>query len=169
MLWDTRVDTDTIYSGGELPEVVITYEVKLPPEEDWENLARLVFCEAAYESYLGKRLVAEVVLNRLEHYRVTKPKTTLRQTILRKGQFDGVRNRYFKMPVSSMNDGQLKAYIQCRRAAFDVLTQPRWAPKSVYYFANPVASTDKSWLAKLKNRVYVVEGNHVFYHIKDKA
>lgn len=67
-------------------EMGIEVEQVGPREEDVDLLARLIYWEAGNQDSYGKRLVADVVLNRVADQSGTFP-DTLEEVIFQKGQF----------------------------------------------------------------------------------
>lgn len=128
------------------PDFCENYEVvqlKEYSESDLYLLARLIYCEARGESREGMIAVANVVINRSNRGK------TIRQVILRPGQFDGVRTSQFKR----YNQSTLEA-------ARVALQGYKVIPDHVYYFYNPITSTDSKWIKRLTT--YRQIGNHVF-------
>lgn len=113
-------------------------------ERDLKLLARLVYCEARGEVRLGKIAVAQVVLNR-----VKRDSSTIYKVVHRRGQFDGIHTKQF-----------YRYNQECLEAARVALQGYKVLPEDIYYFYNPVTSTDTKWIAKLKD--YQVIGNHNF-------
>lgn len=71
----TEVSTNTVIQKVTVPQVIkvdVVKEVERIPEmelseEDKVLIAKIVMAEAGNQDYIGKRLVADVVLNRLNH------------------------------------------------------------------------------------------------------
>ena len=84
----------TLYLGLFVLALIITYiyicsiEVKGATEEDLYLVASVVEAESANQSELGKRLVADVIFNRLE---AVEYPNTVSEVILQRGQFTGHR------------------------------------------------------------------------------
>lgn len=129
-----------------LEEVVVSYV----DSTEVELLARLVYCEAGNQPYLGKLAVANVVVNRQQ-----LNGGTLSKVIYAKGQFDGVRTKYFYRRPNE----------ESYQAAYDVLVnKKRILPLSVVYFANENLSTDKIWIQHVQKHKYKDIYDHTFYH-----
>lgn len=129
-----------------LEEVVVSYV----DSTEVELLARLVYCEAGNQPYLGKLAVANVVVNRQQ-----LNGGTLSKVIYAKGQFDGVRTKYFYRRPNE----------ESYQAAYDVLVnKKRILPLSVVYFANETLSTDKIWIQRVQKHKYKDIYDHTFYH-----
>jgi|LakMenE01Jun11ns_1017448.scaffolds.fasta_scaffold9956893_9 N-acetylmuramoyl-L-alanine amidase len=131
-------------------EPVTIYSTKMSYDKDVELLARLIYCEAGNQPYLGKLAVANVVVNRQQLLG-----TTLHKTIHAKGQFDGINTKYFYQ----------KPNYESYQAAYDVLVnKKRVLPLSVVYFANERISTDKKWIKRVQKNKYMDIYDHSFYH-----
>ncbi len=88
----TEVSTNTVIKEIFVPKIIkleVVKEVERVPEmdlsaEDKELIARVVQAEAGNQDYIGKRLVVDVILNRLnsEHF-----SSTVRGVIYSPGQF----------------------------------------------------------------------------------
>ena len=131
-----------------LDEVVISH-VDVNTQEI-ELLARLVYCEAGNQPYIGKVAVANVVINRQQLLG-----NSLYKTIHAKGQFDGVRTKYFYQKPDK----------ESYKAAYDVLVNKKMIlTLSVVYFANESISTDKKWIRRVQKHKYKDIYDHTFYH-----
>jgi len=129
-----------------LEEVVVSYV----DSTEVELLARLVYCEAGNQPYIGKVAVANVVVNRQQLLG-----KSLHKIIHAKGQFDGVRTKYFYQKPDK----------ESYEAAHDVLVnKKRILPLSVVYFANEGLSTDKMWIRRVQKHKYKDIYDHTFYH-----
>lgn len=131
-----------------LDEVTISH---MPIDKnEVELLARLIYCEAGNQPYLGKVAVANVVVNRQQLLG-----KSLHKIIHAKGQFDGVRTKYFYHTPNQ----------ESYQAAYDVLVnKKRILPLSVVYFANESLSTDKLWIRRVQKHKYKEIYDHTFYH-----
>ncbi len=148
---DSVKELDLYYSnltmiGGDLSEVTVSYQ--RPDVQDIALLARLIYCESGYEPMLGKLAVGQVVLNRMKMFN-----QTMSQVVYAKGQFDGVRTKYF---YRQPNEESIQA-------AKKLLYGTRIFPENVVYFANIAASTDRGWLRKIRDHRYLTISNHTFY------
>lgn len=132
--------------GGDLSEVTVSYQQ--PDVQDIALLARLIYCESGHEPFLGKLGVGQVVLNRMKMFN-----QTMSQVVYAKGQFDGVRTKYFYRQPNK----------ESWEAARKLLYDTRIFPEDVVYFANIKSSTDKGWLCKIRNHRYLAIANHTFY------
>lgn len=82
---EKMVNTD-ILTTEEIQEIT-KEKSELPiTEDELELLARLVHAEAGNQDMIGKRLVVDVVLNRIDHQLFTNS-TTIKSTIYAEGQF----------------------------------------------------------------------------------
>ena len=148
---DSTKELDHFYSnltmiGGDLSEVTISYQQ--PDVQDIALLARLIYCESGYEPMLGKLAVGQVVLNRMKMFN-----QTMSQVVYAKGQFDGVRTKYFYRQPNE------ESWLVARKLLYGT----RIFPEDVVYFANIAASTDRGWLRKIRNHRYIAIANHTFY------
>jgi len=125
--------------------------------EELRLLARLIYCEAGNQPMVGKLAVAQVVINRQKYFSRLGMRTSLRTVILSKGQFDGVKTKYFyEEPNQESYD-----------AAFRVLVmEEKVLPETVLYFANVKIATDKKWLRTIKNEKVITYHDHTFYDSK---
>jgi spore germination cell wall hydrolase CwlJ-like protein len=119
-------------------------------DSDLDILARLIYSEAASESFEGKRAVADVVVNiaNYEGWSIAK-------TIFDPGRFDGIHTKYFyKRPD--------KGSIQAAKMA---LMGKHILPKGVMFYHNPKIATDRKWVNYIEKYPYRMIGNHFFcYH-----
>ncbi|WP_412054990.1 cell wall hydrolase [Bacillus altitudinis] len=108
-------------------------------------LSRLVHAEAKGESYAGKKAVASVVLNRVEHRSFPD---SVRGVIYQRNAFQPVSN-------GSIND---KADQDSVKAVKQVVKEDDRTTKAIYFY-NPKTATD-NWIRSRK----IVEriGRHVF-------
>lgn len=86
------VSTEDLVTEEHLPVIVEEIEVEevievIEPIEDFELICRLVAAEARGESYEGKKAVAQVVKDRMEHEYKWLGGPTARGVIYKKGQF----------------------------------------------------------------------------------
>ena len=95
-------------------------------------LARLIQSEAEDEPYQGKLAVGNVVL-----YRVNEDNTSLKDTILKKGQFDGVNTSNFNIQPSKDSIEAAKEVLNGRKVLNDgyffvnlKMASPSWAKSS---------------------------------------
>lgn len=107
-------------------------------------LAALINSEAKWEPMLGKIAVGNVVVNRAR-----RRKKSLKYIILEKGQFDGVRTKWFKPEPESI-------------AAAKVALRHQVIPREVEFFHNPRTSTDTKWVRYISKKSYKQIGNHLF-------
>lgn len=125
--------------------------------DDLQLLARLVYCEAGNQPMVGKLAVAQVVVNRQKYFSKLGVKTSLRSVILSKGQFDGIKTKYFHQEPT----------VECYDAAFKVLVmEEKVLPETVLYFANEKIATDKKWLRTVQNLKVITYYDHTFYDSK---
>lgn len=118
-------------------------KVNITPQEK-ELLARLVEAEAKGESYAGKVAVANVVLNRVEHYDFPN---TVFSVIYQYGQFSPVTSGAINQPASA----------ESKRAVEEALNTD--FSKGALYFYNPEKATS-NWLDSRPTTTVI--GNHVF-------
>ncbi|MEW6977954.1 cell wall hydrolase [Bacillus pumilus] len=113
--------------------------------EEMDLLSRLVHAEAKGESYAGKKAVASVVLNRVEH---SSFPDSVRAVIYQRNAFQPVSN-------GSIND---KADQDSVKAVKQVVKEHDRTTKAIYFY-NPKTATD-NWIRSRK----IVEriGRHVF-------
>lgn len=113
--------------------------------EEMDLLSRLVHAEAKGESYAGKKAVASVVLNRVEHGSFPD---SVRGVIYQRNAFQPVSN-------GSIND---KADQDSVQAVKQVVAEHDRTTKAIYFY-NPKTATDH-WIRSRK----IVEriGRHVF-------
>ncbi|MDR0124468.1 cell wall hydrolase [Bacillus zhangzhouensis] len=113
--------------------------------EEMDLLSRLVHAEAKGESYAGKKAVASVVLNRVEHGSFPD---SVRAVIYQRNAFQPVSN-------GSIND---KADQDSVKAVKQVVKEHDRTTKAIYFY-NPKTATD-NWIRSRK----IVEriGRHVF-------
>lgn len=117
-------------------------------KEDYDLMAKIVYCESKGEPFLGKVAVASVILNRL--YDPKFPKT-VQEVIFQKNAF------------SCINGGQLKGEpdAECYRAVDEALNGNDPTSESIYFY-NPKYSTS-SWIFKCPKTCSVKIGNHIFF------
>lgn len=111
-------------------------------------LAKLINSEAKSEPMLGKIAVGNVVLNRARRRR-----KSIKYIVLEKGQFDGVRTKYFRQFPSEQSIEAAKIALR-----YSVL------PGSIEFFHNPVTSTDGKWVRYIEKFKYKQIGRHLFCH-----
>ncbi|HBU89897.1 cell wall hydrolase [Bacillus sp. FSL M8-0266] len=113
--------------------------------EEMELLSRLVHAEAKGESYAGKKAVASVVLNRVEHRSFPD---SVKGVIYQRNAFQPVSN-------GSIHD---KADQDSVKAVKQVVKEHDRTTKAIYFY-NPKTATD-NWIRSRK----IVEriGRHVF-------
>ncbi|PCK21840.1 cell wall hydrolase [Bacillus pumilus] len=113
--------------------------------QEMDLLSRLVHAEAKGESYAGKKAVASVVLNRVEHGSFPD---SVRGVIYQRNAFQPVSN-------GSIND---KADQDSIKAVKQVVKEDDRTTKAIYFY-NPKIATD-NWIRSRK----IVEriGRHVF-------
>jgi len=104
-------------------EVVTEPEIN---EDELKMLAQLIQAEAGNQSYIGKVLVADVVLNRVESPKF-KDQNTIEEVIFAPGQFSVVRNGGFKKAESQICE-------ECYRAAKSEMTCSVRYNEGVLYF-----------------------------------
>lgn len=121
--------------------------------KDIEWLARTIYAEAAGESFEGKLGVGNVILNRCENRQ-----KSIVYIIFEKGQFDGVRTKWFKTKYKTD-----EVYHECVWAAIKLLKGYRiFKKKSVEYFHNPKISTDSKWIKYIEKFREIQIDNHLF-------
>lgn len=77
--------------------------------KDVEMLAKLIQSEAGNQSYTGRVLVADVVINRVEN---PKFPNTLEEVINQKNQFSVVKNGMFETAGKNLNEENIKIATQ---------------------------------------------------------
>lgn len=101
---DVYLETIPIYSEETETEEESTAEAApvFPlPEEDIDLMARVVHAEAGNQSMEGKRLVADVILNRMDDRRFPD---TVREIIYAPGQFQTVRSGAIDRYIPDITD-----------------------------------------------------------------
>lgn len=131
------------------------YIVYIIDKHDIEILAHTIHSESPYEPFIGKLAVAEVILNRFKYYNNNRYET-ISDVVHRRGQFDGVRTKWFNQQPFETD------YLSAITASLD----SELLPDDVIYFANERTSTDTKWLRTLQNNKYAKFGNHTFYKKK---
>lgn len=115
--------------------------------------ARCVCSETIGEEYKGKVAVANVIYNR--HINRNQ---TISEVIYDRGQFDGIKNKYFKQ----------KPTYECKKAVKEIFVDSNFIlPLSVEYFHNKKLSTDIHHVNKVEQYIYDIIGRHTFCHNKD--
>ena len=139
------------FIGGDLPEISVT--APLTFSKKIYLIAQLISSEAANEPMLGKIAIVNVLRTRAR----VKGKT-IKQIIYqrdRRGnpQFDGIDTNRFKQKPSK------ECIIAAKRG------MKEWViPKSVYFFHNPIISTDSMWVNYIEQWTYKDIGRHRFCH-----
>jgi spore germination cell wall hydrolase CwlJ-like protein len=110
-------------------------------------LARLIFCEAGLEPFMGMLGVGNVVTNRMDDKGYS-----LEQVIFSPGQFDGIYTPQFNM-----------VNVDCIRAAELILKGYRFLPKQIIYYSNECLATDTTHQNTVEPHRYIDIGNHTFY------
>ena len=115
-------------------------------DEDVLLLARLIYSEAGNQTYNGKVAVGNVV-----RYRMKKMNKSLSDVIYQKGQFDGVKTKYFNMTPSE----------ECIKASYDVLINNYIVIDEAYFYVNLDICKKPNWA---KDSKFIMKiGNHWFY------
>lgn len=116
-------------------------------------IAKCVCSEAIGEIYDGKVGVANVIYNR--H---VNRKQSINDVIYEPGQFDGIKNKYFKRSPT----------YDCKKAVKQIFIDSNFIlPLSVEYFHNKEKSTDKKHVDSVEQYIYTIIGNHTFCHNKN--
>ena len=131
-----------------LPE--ITVRPLMPNKDSLELFARLVYAEANREPCDCQVAVLNTVISR--SHRKNK---NYSQIIYQKGQYDGVKTKYFHR----------KPTVEHYRAAYLALIGRKIIPDGVQYFMNEDIATDLRWKTKLQKHKYFKCGNHTFYWV----
>ena len=120
-------------------------------EEDKVLLATIVHAEAEGEPYMGKVLVAKVVLNRVKGDSWFG--NTCREVIYKGNgsQFNAIRRKCFKSGIYTEED---------MRAVEDAMKMKRY--DDLLYFYNPKTSTDKAFTNSKNNDIILSIGGYVF-------
>lgn len=132
-----------------IPTVEVSV-ISCKTENNLMLLTALVNSESRREPIKGKLLVAQCVWDRVssKHF-----PNTLEKVIYQRGQFDGIRNKYFRY--------EHHIYIDLKKFYF----KKKIIDQNILWFYNPKISTDKrfvKWVSKFKS--YTV-GNHKFHYI----
>lgn len=115
--------------------------------------AKCVCSETIGEEYKGKVAVANVIYNRQ-----VNRNQTISEVIYDPGQFDGIKNKYFKQ----------KPTYECKKAVKEIFIDSNFIlPLSVEYFHNRKLSTDIHHVNKVEQYIYNIIGRHTFCHNKD--
>lgn len=141
--------SNRVYIGGDLPEVVVNHTRGIPTHLKQYQLilARLVQSEAGGESFIGKRAVADAVLNMAE-----LRNESVTDVIYTTGLYDGVGTSNFtRKPTPA-----------CLEAARLALLGDRVLPPGVVHFYNPFTSNDSIWVSHISRFKYKRFGNHIF-------
>lgn len=148
------VSTEDLVTEEHLPVIVEEIEVEevIEPIEDFELICRLVAAEARGESYEGKKAVAQVVKDRMEHEYKWLGGPTARGVIYKKGQF--------AKPWS----GDLSKYPDIAEAVTAVFAHgERVFEETTIFFYYPKMST-RGGMAPIKRYNFVGEiGCHHFH------
>jgi len=124
-----------------------------PLSDDEFTVACLVCSESLDQPYRGKVAVANVVYNRF----LNNPNKydTYSDVVMEKGQFDGIRNKYFKKPPTQ----------DCIQAMKQILRKKQVIlPRSVEFFLNPRISTDDDWVNYITRYPHEIISDHGFYY-----
>jgi spore germination cell wall hydrolase CwlJ-like protein len=149
---------DNVYSYSINDTITVTHTIQLTKELEWAT--RLIQSEAMNEPDSGKIAVVQTILNRVEYNTFRGRRTSFTYEIQRPGQVDGYKTKYWYYKLRKENI----------RLAYKALYGERVVPKSVYFWHNPISSTDKSHLrwAEGNNGEYIWKdiGNHRFCYAK---
>ena len=136
-------------SGKELMTVAYTNTVY--NETDYNTLCRIVEAEASGEDIIGKIMVANVILNRVEHERFPD---TIYNVVYAKGQFS---------PVSSGRINRVKVSEETKEAVERALSGEDYSNGALYFAARKYASkSNMSWFDRALTKV-AVHGGHEFF------
>lgn len=129
------------------PIVVTATPVMKHTSEDVWLIAKCACSEALNQGSKGQQLVAEVIINRSR-----MKNQSFEEVIYAKGQFDGIRNKYFKR----------KPTASCVMATVKAFYEPEM-PFNTVYFANEKISTDRKWIRYLRTLKRIEYKDHTFY------
>lgn len=128
--------------------ITITATAVIPhTSEDVWLIAKCACSEALNQGSKGQQLVAEVIINRSR-----MKNQSFQEVIYAKGQFDGIRNKYFKR----------KPTTSCVMATVKAFYEPEM-PFNTVYFANEKISTDRKWIRYLRTLKRMEYKDHTFY------
>lgn len=146
----TQFDKENLMPVFDLPTVhVIAFKNF---DSDLAYIARTINSESKSEPLAGKIAVGNVIVNRKDR----RPYKTFKEVVERKGQFDGVRTKYYREYPSQQSINA--AYIALNKIIENV-------PQNTYYFANISISTDRGWINKLLRDFNKKDiGRHSFFH-----
>jgi len=133
-----------------LPEV--TVRPPMPNRDSIELLARLIYAESNGEPFDGQVAVANTVI-----YRSWRKNRSYHDIVFQKGQYDGVRTKYFNRTPKPEH----------LRAAYYALIGYKAIPYGVQYFHNKRIATDTKWVKYLSKHEYKTIGNHTFCWIPE--
>lgn len=129
------------------PIVITATPVMKHTSEDVWLIAKCACSEALNQGSKGQQLVAEVIINRSR-----MKNQSFTEIIYARGQFDGIRNKYFKR----------KPTISCVMATVKAFYEPEM-PFNTVYFANEKISTDRKWIRYLRTLKRIEYKDHTFY------
>jgi spore germination cell wall hydrolase CwlJ-like protein len=160
------VDDNRVYAGGELAEISVCATLILPDslKPAQKLMAKLIYAEAGNESLLGKRAVADVIMNRAHHHDLT-----VAQIVYQDGEFDGIHSDGFNInPYKQYDDPSInKSIADCMLSAKYALMGKHVIPRGVLFYHNPRTSTDRGWISYIEQFMYRDIDNHRFcYHPK---
>jgi len=120
-------------------------------EADYNTLCRIVEAEASGEDIVGKIMVANVILNRVEHERFPD---TIYKVVYAAGQFS---------PVSNGRINKVKVSEETREAVERALGGEDYSNGALYFAARKYASgSNMSWFDRALTKV-AVHGGHEFF------
>lgn len=143
-----RSNVDIIYTS-ELPQITIS-NLSCKTEDNINQLAALVASEAMSEPLIGKHLIIESVLDRVESNQFPN---TIDSVIFQRRQYDGIKTKYFKVNNSlyELTKDYYMNYI------------PNDTLKLFYY--NPKVATNSKFINWCKSKYkYKKLYNHTFHY-----
>ena len=119
--------------------------------KDYNTLCRIVEAEASGEDMIGKIMVANVILNRVEHDRFPD---TVYHVVYAKGQFS---------PVSNGRINRVKVSEETQEAVERALSGEDYSNGALYFAARKYADkSNMSWFDRALTKV-AVHGGHEFF------
>lgn len=128
--------------------VVTVKALSLKSFDEITHLTKLINSEALYEPDEGQKEVLGVVLARVAS---KKFPNTIKEVIYQKGQFDGIRSKYFKVDKKLFNKVR-QWYLE------------KYTSKYIFFY-NPCTSTDSKfikWVSRNYPNTYFIQ-NHIFH------
>lgn len=137
--------------GAQREVMTTAYTNTVYNEKDYNTLCRIVEAEASGEDIIGKIMVANVVLNRVEH---EKFPDSVYKVVYASGQFS---------PVSNGRINRVKVSEETKEAVERALSGEDYSEGALYFAARKHASSSNmSWFDRALTKV-AVHGGHEFF------